>query len=132
MDIEKLKKGARQLRAIFYCLPIFAVATSCTNHNSINIIIANTQSHTLQNIKVAVSIKEVCTNLHIRSINSPLLLNEKNIPVKYEYNTTKDSIRFSVPIIHKNSQKTYSINRELPSLSNNFLRIRGENIRIDK
>jgi hypothetical protein len=106
--------------------------TSCTNHNAINIIITNTKQQTLQNVEVSVSLKEVCKNLAVDSIVDPILLNEKNLPVSYQYNSSRDSIRFSVPVIHIKSQKTYSINRDKPSLSNSFLRIRGENIRIDK
>lgn len=111
---------------------ILLTITSCTNHNSINIIIANTSETDLSNTRVCVSLKTICRNLDIPNIERPILLNEKNNTIGYQFNATKDSILFTVPIIHRNSQKTYSINKERPTLLNGFLRIRGENIRINK
>jgi hypothetical protein len=121
----------RKIQFIGVCLILLTIA-GCTNHNSINIIIANTRQTDLYNTQVRVSLKTICHNLGIINMEEPILLNEKNNAVDYQLNATKDSIMFTVPIIHRNSQKTYSINKERPTLSNGFLRIRGENIRINK
>lgn len=121
----------RKIQFILLYLILLTTA-GCTNHNSINIIIANTGQSELSNIQVKVSLKDVCHNLDVSELERPILLNEKNNAVTYQFNTSKDSIIFTVPIIHRSSQKTYSINRERPTLMNSFLRIRGENIRIDK
>ncbi len=121
----------RKIQIIVLYLTLLIVA-GCSNHNSINIIIANASQGDLNNTQVKVSLKEVCHNLDINDIDRPILLNEKNNVVTYQFNATKDSIIFTVPIIHRNSQKTYSINKEHPTLMNSFLRTSGENIRINK
>ncbi len=121
----------RKIQIIVLYLTLLIVA-GCSNHNSINIIIANASQGDLNNTQVKVSLKEVCHNLDINDIERPILLNEKNNVVTYQFNATKDSIIFTVPIIHRNSQKTYSINKERPTLMNSFLRTSGENIRINK
>jgi uncharacterized protein YcfL len=115
----------------FACLCTLSL-TGCENHNSVNVMVTNKQETTISNVPVKVSMKEVCTLLHISSLPSPFVLNEKNMPVRYQYNARHDSILFIMPIIHKHSQKTFSINIEKPTLSKNFMRLRRANILIEK
>jgi hypothetical protein len=104
--------------------------TSCDNHNSVNIIVTNAQPRTITNVKVKVSMKEVCSLLSIDSLPVPIVLNERNTPIPYSYNASHDSIQFVMPIIHIKSQKTFSVNIVQPSLMNTFLRIKRANIKI--
>ncbi len=104
------------------------MATSCSNTNTVNILIQNVGGKDLVNPKVSVSIQKILHHLQMSSNDSLVLLNEKNLPVGYIYNTDSTFISFSVPVIKKGSQKTYSMNRKENKLVDNLFRFRHENI----
>jgi hypothetical protein len=117
-----------------FCM-LLIVLNACDNHSSVNIIVTNTQPRSIYLVNVSVSIKEVCKLLNNPNfkdeIAKPLVLNEKNEAIPYTFNAKGDTIRFVMPLIHKKSQKTFSISTEKPTLSNSFLRIR-KNIQIKR
>ncbi|MCI6549912.1 MAG: hypothetical protein MR450_03510 [Prevotella sp.] len=104
------------------------MATSCSNTNTVNILIQNVGGKDLVNPKVSVSIQKILHHLQMSSNDSLVLLNEKNLPVGYIYNTDSTFISFTVPVIKKGSQKTYSMNRKENKLVDNLFRFRHENI----
>ena len=114
-----------KLRNLFFAGFLLA-ATSCTNTNTVNILIQNTGVKDLVNPEVAVSLEEVMG--YLRTKKSDVLLNEKNLPVTYTYNADSTSIIFFVPVIKKGSQKTYSINRRESRLVDNLFKFRQGNI----
>lgn len=118
------------MRIKILALSLLLTLCACDNRNSVNIIVTNTEQKDINNVRVDVSVDEVCRLLDIKTIR-PIVLNEKNTAINYKYNNLRDSISFYMPIIHKDSQKTFSVNNEIPDMSNSFLRIR-KNIRINK
>lgn len=116
-----------KLRNLFFAGFLLA-ATSCTNTNTVNILIQNTGVKDLVNPEVAVSLEEVMGYLRTKKSDVLILLNEKNLPVTYTYNADSTSIIFSVPVIKKGSQKTYSMNRRESRLVDNLFKFRQENI----
>lgn len=117
---------------ILFCIAVATSLTACTNHNAVNVIVVNKQQQTLQKVPVAISVKDICSNLGVERIERPIILNEKNLCVPYIYNKNRDSLLFEIPMIHKGSQKTYSINLKMPTLSDGLLRAKRNNIRIEK
>lgn len=116
-----------KLRNLFFAGFLLA-ATSCTNTNTVNILIQNTGVKDLVNPEVAVSLEEVMGYLQTKKSDVLVLLNEKNLLVPYTYNADSTSIIFSVPVIKKGSQKTYSMNRRESRLVDNLFKFRQENI----
>ena len=72
-----------------------------------------------------------CISEYIQNFLQKLKMNEKNIQIAYSYDSDSSNIRFVVPLLKKNSQKTYSVNRSHSRLSENLLKFRSENIMID-
>ena len=105
-----------------------SVVTSCTNPNTVNILIQNTGAKDLVNPEVVVSLEEVRSHLRTKKSDILVLFNEKNLPVAYTYNADSTYIVFSVPVIKKGSQKTYSLNRRESRLADNLFKFRQENI----
>lgn len=124
-----MKNWISIMRKLLPVALLILLFVSCTSRTSVNIIVTNTQPHTIYNVEIVVSLSEVCRLMETDSIFSPIVLNEKNVSVPYTYSIHRDSIRFFMPIIHNESQKTFSINSQRPSLSNTFLRNRN-NIQI--
>lgn len=118
------------MRKIIPVLLLSLMLCACDNKNSVNVIVTNTEQRDINNVRVDVSVKEVCRLLGITTMK-PIVLNEKNAIISYVYNGTHDSISFYMPVIHKDSQKTFSVNNEMPDMGNSFLRIR-KNIRMNK
>ena len=116
-----------KLRNLFFPSFLF-VATSCTNTNSVNILIRNTGVKDLVNAEVVVSLEEVMGHLQTEKSDLLVLLNEKNLPIAYAYNADSTTIIFSVPAIKKGSQKTYSMNRREGRLVDNLFKFRQESI----
>ena len=71
-----------KLRNLFFAGFLLA-ATSCTNTNTVNILIQNTGVKDLVNPEVAVSLEEVMGYLRTKKSDVLVLLNEKNLPVTY-------------------------------------------------
>lgn len=117
----------KKIALVLVCL----ICLSCTNTNTVNILITNKSGKDLSNKEVVVSVSDIRERLQTTREDTLLVMNEKNIQIAYSYNSDSSNIRFVVPLLKKNSQKTYSVNRSHSRLSENLLKFRSENIMID-
>ncbi|MGN1375108.1 MAG: hypothetical protein ACI4V5_00990 [Prevotella sp.] len=107
------------------------ICLSCTNTNTVNILITNRSGKDLSNKEIAVSVSDIRERLQTTEEDTLIVMNEKNIQIVYHYDNDSSNIIFVVPLLRKNSQKTYSVNRSHSRLSENLLKFRSENIMID-
>lgn len=115
-----------------WCVAVVMLFASCTNHNTVNVLITNSSGADIADKEVRVSLDEVRSRLLVTRGDTLIVLNEQNVPVDYCFSADSLYLVFRVPIIKKNSQKTYSINRSHSRLSDNLLRFRRENIMINE
>ena len=86
----------------------------------------NEDKNDKQDKLVQVSLEEIL-KLQVDTLETSLLLNEKNLPVEYSLTPDKKFVSFVISVKGK-SQKTYSIHKKRPSLSDNFMKFRSSNI----
>lgn len=123
----KLKTVLRKM----WCMVVVLLFASCTNHNTVNVLITNNGDTDITDKVVRVPLDEVRSRLQVTCADTLIVLNEQNLPVDYGFSADSLCLVFHVPIIKKNSQKTYSINRSHSRLSDNLLRFRRGNIMIN-
>ena len=114
-------------------LLIFLLAASCmacTNTGTVNILITNARNADCNNTAVTVPMQEIKQRLNATDTDTLILLNETNRPVEYNYVQNREAISFIVPVIKKNSQKNYTINRGEKRLSDNLFRFRTASITV--
>ncbi len=119
------------VRRVLWHVAVVLLFASCTNHNTVNVLITNGSGADMTDKEVRVSLDEVRSRLQTARGDTLIVLNEQNVPVDYGFSADSLYLVFRVPIIKKNSQKTYSINRSHSRLSDNLLRFRRENIMVN-
>ena len=105
------------------------VLTSCVNTGSLNILIDNTSGHDTTRVVVSVPLDSITAHLGNGDGKPLILLNEKNESVDYSHDPS-GAITFTIPVIKKDSQKNYSLNKQEKQLSDNLFRFRTASIRI--
>ena len=115
-------------KALFFMLLIIFTFTACNNNNSVNILITNKSTTPIFNKQVSVSLDTVRLWLNVDKNDTLILLNEKNQPLPYK--TTKDFsvMTFNVPVVHPQSQKNFSINKQATHLSQKLFAFRTRKI----
>ena len=114
---------------MFYIL-LAVVAVSCSNSDTVNILISNRSSDIVKNVEVKVACSDIKKHLDYTDNDSLYLLNETNADVIYHYTTARDSIVFTVPIINSYSQKNYSLNVGEKKLEDNLFKFRAASIQV--
>ena len=105
--------------------------TACENNNSVNILVANTSDRVVKNREVTIPLDTIRMWLGTTEEDTLILLNEKNEPLDYRYAKGRSAIIFLVPIIQKQSQKNYTLNKSDIRLQQNILAFRRKKIRIE-
>ena len=105
--------------------------TACTNQSTVNILISNTGDTDTTNVVVHVPIEKVIVHLNTESVDSLIILNEKNQQVNFSITHGHQDIEFVVPIVKARSQKNYSINTNNTELSDNLFSFRTTSISIN-
>ena len=123
-------RSTMKIRTLFLILITVCMLTACENENSVNILISNKSGQPVSNRTVTVQLDTIRQWLHTDKSDTLILLNEKNQPLPYTYNTTHSAITFRVPTIQPNSQKNFTINKSDVQLSENILAFRRKNIEI--
>ncbi len=114
------------MKKCFMAVCCMALA-ACMNTDTTNIIVVNEDKNDKQDKLVQVSLEEIFLKLQVDTLETFLLLNEKNLPVEYSLTPDKKFVSFVISVKGK-SQKTYSIHKKRPSLSDNFMKFRSSNI----
>ena len=105
--------------------------TSCTNSNTVNILISNPRSHDVKMGEVKVSVDDILQYIDAQSTDTLYLLNEQNLPVDYRRSAGNDTIIFVVPIVKQYSQKNYTIHSSGNKLSDNLFKFRTASINVE-
>lgn len=105
--------------------------TACENNNSVNILVANTSDRVVKNREVTIPLDTIRMWLGTTEEDTLILLNEKNEPLDYRYAEGRSAIIFLVPVIQKQSQKNYTLNKSDIRLQQNILAFRRKKIRIE-
>lgn len=108
-----------------------AICCSCANTSNVNILVTNLSDHDTTQVKVIVPVEEVTKHLDMQPTDTLFLLNEKNMPVDFNYSTDGNNIIFTVPVIKLHSQKNYSFNKSRNKLSDNLFRFRTASIIVE-
>lgn len=114
---------------LFYIL-LAVMAVSCSNSDTVNILISNRTDADVKNVVVKVACADINKHLIYTDNDSLYLLNETNADVIYHYTAIRDSIVFTVPIIKSYSQKNYSLNVGEKKLEDNLFRFRAASIQV--
>ncbi len=104
---------------------------ACNNQNTVNILISNTSPTDTANVKVHIPIEIIMTHLDAQSVDSLILLNEKNQQVNFSVTHGNQDIEFVIPVVKGYSQKNYSLNTSNTELSDNLLRFRTASITVN-
>ena len=107
------------------------VLAACTNQNTVNILISNTNDHDTTNVVVHIPIEKVTTHLNTSSVDSLIILNEKNQRVNFSITHGNQDIEFVVPVVKARSQKNYSINTANTQLGDNIFSFRTTSISVN-
>ncbi len=104
---------------------------ACTNQSTVNILIANTNDQDTTNVVVHVPIEKVIIHLDTQSVDSLIILNEKNQRVNFAVTHGGQDIEFVVPVVKARSQKNYSINTTNTKLRDNLFSFRTTSITVN-
>ena len=104
---------------------------ACANQNTVNILISKTNDHDTTNVVVHVPIEKVITHINTSSVDSLIILNEKNQRVDFLITHGNQDIEFIVPIVKARSQKNYSINTAHTELGDNIFSFRTASITVN-
>ena len=118
-------------KIIPFILLVCLLLTACENNNSVNILIANTSDRVVKNREVTIPLDTIRMWLGTSVEDTLILLNEKNEPLDFRYAEGRSAIIFLVPVIQKQSQKNYTLNKSDVRLGQNILAFRRKKIRID-
>ena len=118
-------------KIIPFILLVSLLLTACENNNSVNILIANTSDRVVKNREVTIPLDTIRMWLGTSVEDTLILLNEKNEPLDYRYAEGRSAIIFLVPVIQKQSQKNFTLNKSDVRLGQNILAFRRKKIRID-
>ncbi|MBR5929481.1 MAG: hypothetical protein IKZ93_05810 [Prevotella sp.] len=118
-------------KIIPFILLVSLLLTACENNNSVNILIANTSDRVVKNREVTIPLDTIRMWLGTSVEDTLILLNEKNEPLDYHYAEGRSAIIFLVPVIQKQSQKNFTLNKSDVRLGQNILAFRRKKIRID-
>ena len=117
-------------KLIILALAAFSL-TACENNNSVNILVSNTYTEPQRNKTVTVGLDEVHQWLGTTNADTLILLDERNQPLPYNYDASRSSIRFTVPVIQGRSQKNYTLNKTATRLRQNILAFRRKSIEVE-
>jgi hypothetical protein len=110
---------------------IALMLAACNNDSTVNILISNAKDADTTNVKVHVPIDKILMHLDAQSVDSLVLLNEKNQQVDFTVTHGNQDIEFVVPFINARSQKNYSINTNDTGLSDNIFSFRTTSITVN-
>ena len=116
-------------KLIILALAAFSL-TACENNNSVNILVSNTYTEPQRNKTVTVGLDEVHQWLGTTNADTLILLDERNQPLPYNYDASRSSIRFTVPVIQGRSQN-YTLNKSATRLRQNILAFRRKSIEVE-
>ena len=119
------------MKKIFKLLLLTLLFTSCTNSNTVNILISNPNKHDVKMAEVKVPVNDILQYLDAQSTDTLYLLNEQNLPVDYRRSAGNDTIIFTVPIVKQYSQKNYTIHTSSNKLSDNLFKFRTASINVE-
>lgn len=105
--------------------------TACANKSTVNILISNTNAHDTTDVTVRVPIAEIMLHIDAQSVDSLVLLNEKNQQVAFTIVNGNRDIEFVVPVVKARSQKNYSLNTNANKLSDNIFSFRSTSITVN-
>ncbi len=119
------------MKIIVILATVAALATSCTNKNTVNILIANTHNNDTTDVVVQVPIESIIQHLDTESVDSLVLLDEKNQRIDFTVTHGNQNIEFVVPIVKARSQKNYSLNTSANKLSESIFSFRSTSINVN-
>jgi len=119
------------MKIIVTIATVAILLVSCTNKSTVNILISNEHNSDTTNVVVHVAIDEILQHVNEQSVDSLILLNEKNQPVAFTTTPDGKNIEFTVPVVKARSQKNYSLNTSHTQLSDNLFSFRKTSINVD-
>ena len=110
---------------------ITLMMTAFANKSTVNILISNAHDTDTTNVAVQVPIDLIMQHIDTESVDSLILLNEKNQKVDFTITHGNQDIEFIVPVVKARSQKNYSLNTNINRLSDNIFSFRTTNISVN-
>lgn len=118
------------MKRVLILATLAVMLAACANKKTVNILISNTSATDITNVAVRVPVEDILRHIDTHSVDSLILLNEKNQQVDFSLTQRNQEIEFIVPIVRARSQKNYSINIRDTEFSDNLFSFRTTSINI--
>lgn len=123
-------RGEKTMKRVLILATLAVMLAACANKKTVNILISNTSATDITNVAVRVPVEDILRHIDTHSVDSLILLNEKNQQVDFSLTQRNQEIEFIVPIVRARSQKNYSINIRDTEFSDNLFSFRTTSINI--